>query len=95
VIGNGDISRRIVFLIGSENVRRVGGGVWGLGCWSIVAKKYSMEIFCMNRKECKLFYIRLFVDILSCILGILLVPSFDNCFLGILSSEIVDFFLKN
>jgi hypothetical protein len=25
----------------------------------------------------------------------LLVPSFDNCFLGILSSEIVDFFLNN
>ncbi len=49
----------------------------------------------MNRKECKLFYIRLFVGVLSCILGILLVPSFDNCFLGILSSEIVDFFLNN
>jgi len=58
-------------------------------------KRYSIEIFCMNRKEYKLFYIRLFVDILSCILGILLVNSFDNCFLGILSSENVDFFLNN
>jgi hypothetical protein len=58
-------------------------------------KKYFIEIFYMNRKEYKLFYIRLFVDILSCILGILLVTSFDNCFLGILSSESVDFFLNN
>lgn len=40
------------------------------------------------------FYIHLFVDVLSWILGILVVGSFDNCFFGILSNEIVDFFLK-
>ncbi len=34
VIGSGDN-----FLIGSENIRRVGDGVWGFVCWSILAKK--------------------------------------------------------
>ncbi len=55
-----------------------------------------MDFFFVNeRKEYELFYIHLFVDVLFCILGILFVASFGNCFLGILSSEIVDFFLNN
>ncbi len=39
VTGNGDISRTIGFLIGSENVGRIGDGVWSLCCCSILAKK--------------------------------------------------------
>jgi hypothetical protein len=39
--------------------------------------------------------IHLFVDVLSSIFGILSVVSFGNCFLGILSMEIVDFFLSD
>ncbi len=42
VTGNGDISRRIGFLIGSDNVGRVGEGVWDFICWSILAKKISV-----------------------------------------------------
>ncbi len=39
VTGSGDISR---FLIGSDDIGRVGEGVWDFVCWSILAKKISV-----------------------------------------------------
>jgi hypothetical protein len=91
VTGNGEISRRIVFLIDSETVGRVGDGVWGFGWWSRLAKK---DLKCW-RKDQEIVDIHLLVDIVSWIFDVLIVVSLGICFLGILSSETVGFLLNN
>ncbi len=50
VTGNGDMSRKIDFLIGSANIGRVGDSVWDFVCWSILAKTYLMQNSCLNRE---------------------------------------------
>jgi formate/nitrite transporter FocA (FNT family) len=64
-----------------------------LVCWSIVARKIFhvvIDFILLLEKD-----IHLFVDVLSSIFGTLIVVSFGNCFLGILSMGIVDFFLSD